>query len=131
MCAPAAAALWRQAPGIPFSLQWLKSMGSTRRKDRHTNGVDVHVRKKHGNIKSLPAGFLQTVQYPRATPDRRDVPLYFSPLSLSVSHTLLMPLLFFLPLPLPPCASLLYPTGPRRPPLHPSLCSPPVSTLIF
>lgn len=94
---PLPAALWRQTPGVPFSLQWLGSMGSTRRRDRHTNGVDVHI-QKHGNIKSLPAGFLQTVKTPGATPDGV-ICLFISPLCLYLfTHfALCLSFLFSLP----------------------------------
>lgn len=122
-------------PGVPFSLQWLESMGSPRRRDRHTNGLDVHIRKQNTQTwRAYRRASSRLFKNPWATPDAV-ICLFISPLhpiALSL-HTLCSCLALFLsPLHL---LSLRLPAvsyrTPRRPPLHPSLCSPPVSTLIF
>lgn len=117
------AALWKQTAGISLSL----CSGSTAKHGQHETQT-WHTNRHPGtymarrNIKGLPARFIQTVKA-QGNPRRRDLPLYFSLISTS-SHTLLMSVF------LPPFFSSVS-AAPQYPPLHPSFCSPPVSTLIF
>lgn len=98
-------------PGVPFSLQWLESMGSPRRRDRHTNGLDVHIRKQNTQTwRAYRRASSRLFKNPWATPDAV-ICLFISPLhpiALSL-HTLCSCLALFLS---SLCVSLPYPTGP-------------------
>lgn len=131
---PLPAAPWRQTPRRPF-LSAVAGKHGQPETQRQTNGLDVHIRKQNTQTwRAYRRASSRLFKNPWATPDAV-ICLFISPLhpiSLSL-HTLCSCLALFLsPLHL---LSLRLPAAsyrtPWRPPLHPSLCSPPVSTLIF
>lgn len=144
ICTPPAAAcctVETNAWHPPLSLQWLNAEAwAARDTDRHTNrGMCTYMARRNTETSRAYQQASSRLLKTQGNPRRRDLPLYFShrpPLCL-FTHFASACLSFSLSLLSPPSSSSVslclccILQDPQHPPLHPSLCAPPVSTLIF